>query len=106
MPRMGGFIDFYFAGWDTWLFDVAVSVNDWCIDRNTGVFHDDALRAWLDAYASVRPFTPEEKQAWPTILQAAALRFWVSRLFDFYFPPPAQTLRPEAGRLGKECVRT
>ncbi|RTZ41138.1 homoserine kinase [Candidimonas sp. SYP-B2681] len=98
MPRMGGFIDFYFAGCDTWLFDVAVSVNDWCIERNTGVFEDDKLQSWLAAYASVRPFTADEKRAWPMLLQAAALRFWVSRLYDFYLPRPAQTLKPHDPR--------
>lgn len=98
MPRMGGIIDFYFAGCDTWLFDVAVSVNDWCIHRNTGVFQHDKLQAWLNAYASVRPFTDEEKRAWPVLLQAAALRFWVSRLYDFYLPRPAQTLKPHDPR--------
>src|SRR5690606_26299944 len=98
MPRMGGFIDFYFAGCDTWLFDVAVSVNDWCIERDTGVLEADKLQAWLEAYARVRPFTEEEKLAWPILLQAAALRFWVSRLYDFYLPRPAQTLKPHDPR--------
>src|SRR5690606_5724926 len=82
-PRMGGFIDFYFAGCDTFIFDVAVTVNDWCIEHSTGVFVPQKLQAWLQAYAQVRPFTDEEKHAWPFMLQAAALRFWVSRLFDF-----------------------
>src|SRR5690606_27453897 len=79
-PRMGGFIDFYFAGWDTWLFDVAVAVNDWCIDRGTGTFEPDLLQAWLTAYAKVRPFTEDERRAWPAMLRGAALRFWLSRL--------------------------
>lgn len=98
LPKMGGFIDFYFAGWDTWLFDVAVSVNDWCIDRNSGVFDREKLLAWLEAYAAVRPFTQEERVAWPVLLQAAALRFWVSRLFDYFLPRPAQTLKPHDPR--------
>lgn len=93
-PRMGGFIDFYFAGCDTWLFDVAVSVNDWCINRHDGSFNTEKLNAWLSAYAAVRPFTDAEKAAWPFMLQAAALRFWVSRLYDFFLPRPAQTLKP------------
>ncbi len=93
-PVMGGFIDFYFAGCDTWLFDVAVSVNDWCIHRQDGRFDLEKLDAWLSAYAAVRPFTDPEREAWPLILQAAALRFWVSRLFDFFLPRPAQTLTP------------
>jgi homoserine kinase type II len=94
MPRMGGFIDFYFAGCDHWLFDVAVAVNDWCIERNTGIFQTAKLQAWLTAYAAIRPFTPEEKQAWPILLRAAALRFWISRLYDFFIPRPAQSLKP------------
>ncbi|HJD45172.1 MAG TPA: homoserine kinase [Candidatus Paenalcaligenes intestinipullorum] len=93
-PVMGGFIDFYFAGCDRWLFDVAVSVNDWCIHRPTGSLQHDTLSAWLEGYHQVRPFTDAERDAWPTMLQAAALRFWISRLNDFYRPRPAQTLKP------------
>ena len=105
MPKMGGFIDFYFAGCDTWLFDVAVSVNDWCIDRLTGAFETEKLVSWLSAYAAVRPFTAEEKLAWPTLLQAAALRFWVSRLYDFHLPRPAQTLKPHDPRHFERILR-
>ncbi|ARP94657.1 homoserine kinase [Bordetella genomosp. 13] len=97
-PRMGGIIDFYFAGCDTWLFDVAVSVNDWCIVRDTGEFVPGLAQAWLAAYAAQRPFTEDERQAWPLMLRAAALRFWVSRLYDFYVPRPAQTLKPHDPR--------
>ena len=97
-PLMGGIIDFYFAGCDSWLFDVAVSVNDWCIERDTGVFVPELLQAWLEAYAAQRPFTAEERQAWPHMLRAAALRFWLSRLYDYYLPRPAQTLKPHDPR--------
>ncbi len=93
-PLMGGFIDFYFAGCDTWLFDVAVSLNDWCVVRETGEFVPELAQAWLAAYAAVRPFTDAEIQAWPLMLRAAGLRFWLSRLYDFYLPRPAQTLKP------------
>ncbi|CAM4062579.1 homoserine kinase [Bordetella tumulicola] len=97
-PLMGGFIDFYFAGCDTWLFDVAVSVNDWCVERETGVFIPEKVQAWLQAYAAERPFTDAERQVWPTMLRAAALRFWVSRLYDYFLPRPAQTLKPHDPR--------
>jgi homoserine kinase type II len=97
-PRMGGFIDFYFAGCDTWLFDVAVSVNDWCIDRQSGELDTELARAWLQAYAQERPFTDAEKRAWPAMLRGAALRFWLSRLYDYYLPRPAQTLKPHDPR--------
>ena len=93
-PLMGGLIDFYFAGVDTWIFDVAVSVNDWCIDHSTGVFRPELLDSWLTAYAKERPFTEAERLVWPAILRGVALRFWISRLYDFYLPRPAQTLKP------------
>jgi len=93
-PQMGGLIDFYFAGCDTWLFDVAVCVNDWCIDLATGIVKPAYATAWLSAYASLRPFTAAEHRLWPSILRAAALRFWISRLYDFYLPRSAQTLKP------------
>jgi homoserine kinase type II len=104
-PHMGGFIDFYFAGCDTWLFDVAVSVNDWCILRNSGAFIRKHLQAWLQAYHEVRPFTEAERAAWPVMLRAAALRFWISRLYDFYLPRPAQTLKPHDPRHFERILR-
>ena len=93
-PHMGGFIDFYFAGCDTWLFDVAVTVNDWCIDLATGVLDEARVRAMLDAYHAVRPFTAAEQASWQPMLQGAALRFWLSRLYDFYLPREAEMLTP------------
>lgn len=104
-PLMGGFIDFYFAGCDTWLFDVAVSVNDWCIERDNGHFVPELVESWLAAYAEVRPFTDDERAAWPTMLRAAALRFWLSRLYDFYLPRPAQTLKPHDPRHFERVLR-
>jgi homoserine kinase type II len=93
-PILGGFIDFYFAGVDAWLFDVAVCLNDWCIEQRTGKFKPELVDAWLTAYSRIRPFTSQEKRLWPALLRAAALRFWISRLYDFYLPRPAQTLKP------------
>jgi homoserine kinase type II len=93
-PELGGVIDFYFAGCDYWLFDLAVAVNDWCIDHTSGALKADLLDSWLTAYQSVRALTPLERRLWPDMLEAAALRFWISRLYDFYKPRPAETLKP------------
>lgn len=97
-PSMGGFIDFYFAGYDKWIFDVAVSVNDWCIHRQTGEFIPELYQSWLAAYNKVRPFTKHEIKSWPVILRAAALRFWTSRLYDYFVPREAHTLKPHDPR--------
>ena len=92
--RLTGFFDFYFAGCDTWLFDVAVTVNDWCIELDSGALDAARVTALLDAYAAVRPFTVAESTSWQPMLRAAALRFWLSRLYDFHLPRDAEMLTP------------
>ena len=93
-PILAGFFDFYFAGIDTWLFDLAVCLNDWCIDLESG--RADPLRsaAFVRAYAAVRPLTAAERQLLPAMLRAGALRFWISRLWDFHLPREASMLKP------------
>ncbi len=97
-PELSGFFDFYFAGVDTWLFDVAVCLNDWCThhaeDSHTDGAHDaDKAQAFIDAYQAVRPFTAAERQLLNPMLRAGALRFWTSRLWDFHMPREASMLQ-------------
>ena len=93
--KLGGAIDFYFAGVDHWVFDLAVTANDWCIDDATGGFIPEHLEAFLQAYCAVRMPNASEQDAWPLMQRAAALRFWLSRLYDFYLPRPAEMVTPK-----------
>jgi homoserine kinase type II len=92
--KLTGFFDFYFAGNDTWLFDLSVCMNDWCIDLNSGEHAAERAVALLNAYQEVRPLRSAERQLLPAMLRAGALRFWISRLWDFHLPREASMLKP------------
>ena len=91
--QLTGFFDFYFAGCDTFLFDVGVCLNDWCVDLTTGHHNAERADAFLTAYQSVRTLTTQERCLLPAMARAAALRFWISRLWDFYLPREASLLK-------------
>jgi homoserine kinase type II len=92
--QLSGVFDFYFAGCDHWVFDLGVCINDWCIDLHTGEMDHLRLQAMLSAYQSVRPLSAAERALFNSMLRAAALRFWISRLWDFHLPRQASMLQP------------
>lgn len=92
--QLTGVFDFYFAGCDAWLFDIAVCLNDWCIDLPTGVPDIERTQALLRAYQHTRPLHAAEHALLPAMLRAGALRFWISRLWDWHLPREASMLKP------------
>lgn len=103
--RLTGFFDFYFAGVDTWLFDLAVCLNDWCINHADGRHEPQRAKALLEAYQAVRPLTSAERTLLAAQLRAGALRFWVSRLWDYHLPREASMLKPHDPRHFERVLR-
>jgi len=90
--RLSGLFDFYFAGVDSFLFDLGVCLNDWCIDLQTGRLAEDRAAALVSAYDGVRALDNAELRLLPAMMRAAALRFWTSRLWDLHLPRDASVL--------------
>ncbi|HUP10386.1 MAG TPA: homoserine kinase [Caldimonas sp.] len=90
--RLTGLFDLYFAGVDTWLFDIAVCLNDWCIDLDSGRLAEERARAFVVAYDAERRLESNELRLLPALMRQAALRFWTSRLWDLHLPREAAVL--------------
>ena len=90
--RVAGIIDFGFAATDFFAYDLAIAVNDWCVATTppAAASMPRERRRWSRAYHAVRPLTDDERAQWTALLRAAALRFWVSRLYDLYLPRPGE----------------
>lgn len=99
--RLTGVIDFYYACNDALLYDLAVTVNDWCFEPD-GEFNAARAQALINAYRARRELTTAERAAWPLVLRAAAFRFYLSRLYDWTFPRSGDVVHikdPEPYRL-------
>jgi homoserine kinase type II len=88
--RVAGIIDFGFAATDFFSYDLAIAVNDWCVADDDGALDEERTYAMVRAYHATRPLREEERAQWTALLRAAALRFWVSRLYDLYLPRPGE----------------
>lgn len=91
--KLTGCFDFYFAGTDRFAYDLAVCLNDWCLNADDASLDDARANALVAAYEQVRPLTGAETRLLPALLRAAALRFWLSRLADQHLPRAASLLQ-------------
>ncbi|MBS0244755.1 MAG: homoserine kinase, partial [Proteobacteria bacterium] len=85
--RLSGLIDFYFACTDALAYDVAVCINAWCFEAD-GAFNRTKARALLRAYDAVRHLTGAEREALPLLARGSALRFLLTRAYDWINTPP------------------
>jgi len=85
--RLSGIIDFYFACNDFLAYDVAICLNAWCFEPDNA-FNATKARALLQAYDKVRPLGEDERQALPILARGSALRFMLTRLYDWAHTPP------------------
>lgn len=85
--EISGFIDFYFSCTEFFAYDLAIAVNAWCFDK-TGGFHRKNALELMNAYQSERALSAEEKKAFPILLRGSALRFLMTRLYDWLNQDP------------------
>ncbi|MCZ7596197.1 MAG: homoserine kinase [Hyphomicrobium sp.] len=92
--RLSGLIDFYFACNDALAYDVAVSLNAWCFEKDMS-FNVTKGQAFLRGYEEVRPMTPLERAAMPTLARGAAMRFLLTRAYDWLNTPSNALVSPK-----------
>lgn len=102
--KVGGLIDFYYACHDALLYDIAITVNDWCTAED-GSLDEARAQSLLQAYHQLRPFNAAENTAWAGMLQIAALRFWLSRLNDFHFPQAGELTHAKDPRYFEQILK-
>jgi homoserine kinase type II len=95
--KISGLIDFYFACNDALAYDIAVMLNAWCFEQD-GSYNVTKGKSFLSAYHQRRKLTREEVEALPVLSRGAALRFLLTRLYDWLNPDPAALVRPKDPR--------
>lgn len=84
--ELSGLIDFYFACNDLLAYDVSICLNAWCFEKD-GAYNVTKGKALLEGYQSVRPLSAEELDALPLLARGSALRFFLTRLYDWLTTP-------------------
>jgi len=84
--KLSGLIDFYFACNDAFAYDVAICLNAWCFETDKS-FNATKARALLQGYGKVRPLDDHERGVLPLLARGAALRFLLTRLYDWVHTP-------------------
>lgn len=92
--ELSGLIDFYFACNDALAYDIAVSLNAWCFEKDLS-FNITKGRAFLRGYEEVRKITPAEREAMPTLARGAAMRFLLTRAYDWLHTPKDALVSPK-----------
>jgi homoserine kinase type II len=102
--RLSGLIDFYFACNDAFAYDLAVMLNAWCFESD-GSYNITRGKSLIASYAKVRALTAAERDAFPMLARGAALRFLLTRLFDWLNPDPQAFVRPKDPRVFAKRLR-
>jgi homoserine kinase type II len=92
--KLSGVIDFYFAATDILAYDIAICLNAWCFESDFS-FNVTKARALLLAYQAIRPLSARERAALPVLCQGAAIRFLLTRLYDWLNTPPGALVTPK-----------
>ena len=92
--ELSGLIDFYFACTDAFAYDLAVCINAWCFEPD-GDFNVTKARLLVGHYRDERGLAPEELAALPLLARGSALRFLLTRLYDWLNQPEGALVRPK-----------
>ena len=95
--RLSGLIDFYFACTDFLAYDLAICLNAWCFEPDHS-FNITKARLMVQAYQSIRPVPAAETAALPLLCRGSALRFLLTRLYDWLNHPPGAFVKPKDPR--------